>query len=189
MLAINSISRMLATTLLACIFPFNSAIAQLSSCNDVFVVDLIAGQHRNVGDISVCNDSNNLYVQYATVDGWTMTETHLAVDIQLDLIPQTRSGNPKVGRFPYQRTYIPGMEEDTFVINLAAAGFKEGDKLIIAAHAVVQLKDDQDNLIQQETGWGEGEDFPGRSWATYISYTLRPADPNDGDDSGGAKGI
>jgi hypothetical protein len=27
--------------------------------------------------------------------------------------------------------------------------------------------------IQEETGWGDGEDFPGKNWATYFTYTVQ----------------
>jgi hypothetical protein len=169
----NLFSRVLAAILLACIFPLHSAIAQVGACTDALVVDLIAGQHTDAGDVTVCNDSNNLYVHYATVEGWTMTETHLAVEKGLDLIPQTHGGNPKVGHFTYQRTYIPGVQEDTFVI----PGFKDGEALVIAAHAVTQLTDASGNLIEQEAGWGDGASFPGQSWATYIYYTVPASNP------------
>jgi hypothetical protein len=180
----NLFSRVLAAIFLACIFPLHSAIAQVGACTDALVVDLIAGQHTDAGDVTVCNDSNNLYVHYATVEGWTMTETHLAVEKGLDLIPQTHGGNPKIGHFTYRRTYIPSVQEDTFVISLAEAGFKDGDNLVIAAHAVTQLTDTMGNLIEQETGWGDGASFPGQSWATYISYTVtvsasNPPNPPD----------
>jgi hypothetical protein len=31
--------------------------------------------------------------------------------------------------------------------------------------------------VQQETGWGEGEDFPGKNWAMYIEYDIQDHDP------------
>ena len=43
-------------------------------------VDLIAGQHMDVGEIQVTNDDGWLYVTYLVdVEGWCLTETHLHV--------------------------------------------------------------------------------------------------------------
>jgi len=78
--------------------------------------------HRTeVGGVRVWNDGDNLYVDYYT---WVlgMDETHLAVAIEpsvdvngdgeiniLDAdIPQTKSGNPKVGKFPYKYEGLGG---------------------------------------------------------------------------------
>lgn len=65
--------------------------------NMVLAVDLIVGQNIDVGDVSVWDDGNKLYVNYQTDDEWCLLETHLAVDE----IPQTKSGGVKVGKFEY----------------------------------------------------------------------------------------
>src|SRR5512132_1874856 len=72
--------------------------------DDPLVVDLIAGQHTDVGDIKVWDDGTTLYVQYETVDPWCMTETHLAVASSLSDIPQA-NGNPIPGQFPYKKSF------------------------------------------------------------------------------------
>ena len=166
------------------------AIGEVSSCSEISQVDLMAGQYTHVGNVAVCNDADNLYIQVTTMNGWAMTETHLAVEKQLDLIPQNGGGNPKIGLFDYQRTYIPSIQEETYRINLSEAGIVEGDEIYIAVHAVVQLTDEFGNLLQQETAWGDGEEFAGRSWATYFTYTLQsvPTDDSGEGDSGEGDG-
>ena len=159
------------------------AIGQVNTCSDSTQVDLVAGQHTDAGDIVVCNDSDNIYIQFTTMNGWAMTETHLAVEKELDHIPQNRGKNPQIGHFVYQRTYIPGIQEETYTVSLSEVGFVEGHEIVIAAHAVVQLTDEFGNLIQQETAWGKGEGFAGRSWATYFTYTL--SEPTDDGGDGG----
>ncbi|MEO6540160.1 MAG: hypothetical protein ABIN74_04175, partial [Ferruginibacter sp.] len=42
-------------------------------------VTLVAGQTMNAGSITVTNDADNIYVTYATTNGWKLTETHLYV--------------------------------------------------------------------------------------------------------------
>ncbi|MEN8131093.1 MAG: hypothetical protein ABFS45_13040 [Pseudomonadota bacterium] len=170
------------------IVPTQFAFAQVLPCENPVLADLVAGQHTDSGDVSVCNEADTLYVQYATVDGWLMTETHLVVEQHPESIPQMGSGNPKIGHFTYQRTYTPGTNEDTYEIDLSGLGLVEGDEIVIAAHAVVQLADEEGNLIQQETAWGDGEDFAGRNWATYITYTLQSGTPNGGGDGGDGGG-
>ena len=98
------------------------------------VVDLIAGQHMDAGDVTVWNDGSFLYVQYSTAGGWALVETHLAVATSLSSIPQTRRGNPKVGHFSYRmmHSYV---DEYTYVIGLG--DWSVGTEIYIAAHAVV----------------------------------------------------
>ena len=138
--------------------------------------DFYAGQTIDVGDIGVGNDATNLYIHIAIAPSWQITESHVAVAMDLSGIPQTKSGNPKVGKFPYK-----GLE--TFTIELSEIGAEAGDTLIIAVHSVV--KGIGENCGQQETAWGTycrignpdnnpptAGDFPGNNWATYLIYIV-----------------
>jgi len=98
------------------------------------VADLLAGQDINVGTVKVWNDEDYLYAKYETIDGWEMTETHLAVATSLDGIPQAK-GNPIPGKFPYSTIHDPAVTELTYTIPLAGLGTSP----YIAAHAKVQL--------------------------------------------------
>lgn len=73
---------------------------------DPVVVDLMADQNMDVGDVTITNDATNLYVAFAIVDddpvaypNWRMVETHLGVAPSLAGIPQNKNGNPRVGAF------------------------------------------------------------------------------------------
>jgi len=92
-------------------------------------VDLIAGQNIDVGDVIVWLEAGNLYVKYVTVDGWAMTETHLAVAASWSGIPQ-KNGNPIPGRFPYSTIHDPPATEYTYTIPYTGP-------VSIAAHAEV----------------------------------------------------
>ena len=121
-------------------------------------------EHRmRVGIVSVWNDGDNLYVTYITWVG--MHETHLAVVEAFEDIPQTKSGNPKVGRFPYKHEGLGGATTDPYVIPLE---WDVGTELVIAAHAA---------LCNGETAWADcgGPDayFPGGNWATFFYYTVQ----------------
>lgn len=131
-------------------------------CGDSLTVDLIAGQHTDVGSVIVTNDGNYLYVEFIAEDPWVITETHVSVSDSLDGIPQTKKGNPKIGNFGYN--------VDSFIdISMWPAG----TTLYIAAHAVVQMIGENNVPIQEETAWGEGLEFPGNSWAMYFTYTVQ----------------
>ena len=166
-----------------------------------FESTLYAGQEFEVGTVSVWDDGEYLHVIYNTTGDWVLTETHLAVATALDGIPQTKKGNPIPGKFPYQCCYdgsewvflikddgAPGaiccadgdtnatLTEVEYIIPLSEIGEGEdycGELLFIAAHAVVQ-KRIGDEIIQEETAWGDkGLDFPGKNWATYFEYTIQ----------------
>jgi hypothetical protein len=93
----------------------------------VQVTTLFAGQHIDVGTLSVWNDANTLYVQYDTV-GWTMSETHLYVDSEP---PDTSAP----GQFPYKHEGLGDVNTDLYEIPLN--GWVPGTVLYVAAHADV----------------------------------------------------
>jgi len=146
--------------MLASIFPTQVfAFSDLSKSETI--VDLIAGQHIDAGDIEVKNDSEKLYVKYIAAGDWCLEETHLQVASSLDDIPQA-NGNPIPGLFDYQDSH--GCKSDyTYTIPLTEFSCD----LYIAAHAVVKNKKGS-----TETAWGSGIDFPGNNWATYFMYTV-----------------
>jgi hypothetical protein len=137
--------------------------------SNAFTTNIIAGQNIDVGDIFVWNNNDNLYVQYMTTNNWWLNETHLHVATSLSGIPQTLSGNPKVGNFDYQTEHNPHVQSYTYTIPII---WNWQTELYIAAHCEVVLKDINGNIIQQETGWGQGYNFPGNSWAMYFNYTI-----------------
>ena len=110
--------------------------------DEPFVVDLIAGQNTDVGDITVWNDGDVLYVKYETTDGWYMVETHLAVETTMEEIPQTQpnkkgkgGGNPIPGHFEWKMEHSPAVQQYIYTINMG--DWNIGIELYIAAHAEV----------------------------------------------------
>lgn len=94
-------------------------------------VTLWAGQNIDVGTVTVLKDGNDLTVIYNTTGDWVLTETHLAVADLLEEIPQTKTGNPKPGKFPYSEEHDPAVTTYTYKVPLA-----DLDALLyIAAHA------------------------------------------------------
>lgn len=129
-------------------------------------VDLVAGQNIDVGTVTVWNDTTNLFVEYETTGGWFLSETHLAVETSYKEIPQNKAGNPIPGKFEYKTDHSPSIKTYTYVIPLE---WGVGDKLFIAAHAVVQHLDGS----QEETAWGKGDPFTEKNWAMYFNYIVQ----------------
>lgn len=155
-------------------------------------------QPIKAGTVTVSNDGTNLSVMYnLTLAPWLLGETHVAVGIMdaddnLVGIPMTGSGNPKVGKFPYSKEHDPittpitQYEEKIPLADLETAlqealddetfELLPGTEICVAAHAeivIVDLVDGVLGIVEDETGWGDGEPFPGNNWATYIKYTIQ----------------
>lgn len=111
----------------------NNQAAKGTSGLVIYETDLMAGQHYVAGSVTASVDKTNLIVTYITNDNWALNETHLFVGDK-DLVPLTKKGNPKIGKFPYKAEH-DGVNEFTYTIPLA--DLKGVKCLTIAAHAVV----------------------------------------------------
>ncbi|MHA2105238.1 MAG: hypothetical protein ACW981_17535 [Candidatus Hodarchaeales archaeon] len=131
--------------------------------------ELMAGQHIEVGLVKVTNDEDNIYVQYTTDGDWVITELHLHIADDLVGIPQTKSGNPKVGHFEFNFEFDTPVTEYDLTKAIDELGLADED-VAIAAHAVVY------NTVtgQEETAWADtlAEPFPGKNWAMFFWHEL-----------------
>src|SRR5690606_19273634 len=108
-------------------------------------VDLLAGQHTDVGEVTVERVGDNLVIKYIVVPGWCATEYHLDAGWkngsgQIKRIPTDGGGNPMIGRF--------GSSGDPDCVHLITVtvpldhvrgeGWTDGNPVVIAAHAVVE---------------------------------------------------
>ena len=132
-------------------------------------VTLFAGQTIDAGVVTVTSDANFVYVTYTTANGWYLTQTHLYVG-ECGSIPVTGSGNPQPGQFPY-KTMHNGITTYTYTVPVSVLG-TDGCGCI-AAHAVVVKLNETGQVIQTETGWGNGLRInPTGNWATRFEYCL-----------------
>jgi len=145
--------------------------AQASQC-----VTLFAGQTINAGSVCVSVSGQDLVVNYATTGGWELVQTHLWVGDDLLSMPQTKTGNPQIGNFPYKSGDITGATSYTFNIPLASlsdAADLCGHTFDLAAHAALRKPAGTDGGYETQTGWGAGTQINSRgSWATYFTYTV-----------------
>ena len=154
---------------------------QDGACGGKVVVPLIAARSIEVGNVTIWNDAENLYVRYETSGSWTLTETHLHVNEREaddtvpgnDDIPQTRSGNPIIGLFYKQDTHPAAQQEFLYHFDLVQESWDFGKELYVAAQADVQLLDDSGDAIRGEGAWAAGYAFSGRNWATYFTYEIQ----------------
>jgi len=111
--------------------------------DDPLVVDLLAGQTEDIGDVLVWNDADTLYVKFV-YEGpeCGFLEVHLQVDegSWAEGI-LTKKGNPIPGQF--EASYKPGFcfADHTFTFDLSGEGFEIGETLKIAAHAALGLEE------------------------------------------------
>jgi hypothetical protein len=156
-------------------------------CGEVHVATFFAGQSIDVGTVTVYNDQDMLYMEIQTTGRWVLTETHVAVAPTLDGIPQTGSGNPKVGQFLLSAIHNPPITNFVHRISLTEYGYVPGQTLFIAVHAKVSRLDAGGHVVQRETAWADGLDFPGANWATYLNYVVQTCDDGGEGEHGGGE--
>lgn len=154
-------------------------------------VTLIAGQHIDVGTVCVeiehgvdtsahcgAGSSGAVKVTYHTTGGWVLHEAHLAAGDEMDDIPTNNPGHPQPGQFPYHAESLGGQTSYSFHVPLCEFGMDDSDEdcehvtAHFAAHAVV--KKYHDGGCQEETAWGEGEEFATNGgWAMHFEHELK----------------
>ena len=148
------------------------------SCDDPVQVAIKAGQHIDVGNLSISNSETKLFVTYdLSGTDWWLTETHLFAG-NLDDAPFTNSGNPQIGKFPYHGP-DEVTQEYTYIVSLDSIG----EPISIIAHAVVVKKQDG-QITATETAFGEGDtEFTGNRWGWIIDYETQICDDDDQENS------
>ncbi|MFN8243256.1 MAG: hypothetical protein U0X40_04295 [Ferruginibacter sp.] len=133
---------------------------------DPTTVTLIAGQTLDAGTVSVSNDASNIYVTYSTANGYLLTQTHLFVG-DCAAVPVNGQGNPQPGHFPYSSTHN---YSTTYTYQVPMASF--GSCGCIAAHAVVVKLNGSGQVIETQTGWGNGIRINpnGGNWGMKFDY-------------------
>ncbi len=124
-------------------------------------VDLIAGQNYDSGNVEVVIDGENLLITYTMEGDWVLNASHLFVG-DCSERPANKSGNPRIGHFPYSATHSQGTTSYTYSIPLATLP----NCLCIAAHAEVN------GPTGSETAWADGLPYGGNSWAMYFEFCL-----------------
>jgi hypothetical protein len=163
-------------------------------------VNLLVDQTAQFGTVTISfSGGNTIHVTYTIdaahiADNWFLTEVHVDGPTLAD-IPVTGSGNPKVGKFTYSYELTPPTSNPdgtitggltTYTVAIPFAYQDTQDFAVqIAAHAAllqctwrppVDLTPGYWTYLD-ETGWGQGTQFPGSNWAMYITYTYDYIEP------------
>jgi hypothetical protein len=141
-------------------------------------VTLLAGQSTPAGSVCSSVEGENLKVTYETTNGWLLYGAHLWAGPDLAGVPQTNSGNPKIGNFPYNAGSLAGVSSYSFLVPLSRFGLSSSMTscapvtAYVVAHAVVK-RTLPDGTVQSETAYGEGPRLVQRgNWATWFSLVL-----------------
>ena len=154
---------------------------------------LIAGNdHREVGEISVQIENEDLIVEVETKENLKMSKTDLAVVDKFELIQTTPSNKPVPGQFPFSKEFE--QLESSFKYSIPMDGEYpekdlegekydwDGEELYIALHAdIFEKEDGSSNLVNWEAAdncnWEKGEEEDGE-WDGYWYY-CQPVLPGD----------
>lgn len=140
-----------------------------TSSEHCHTVNLIAGQHHEIGTITIDVEGDILTLTYTTDGDWVLNATHLHItNCEENGFPLTGANNPKIGHFEYASEHEDGTTQVTYTVNI---GEITGE-LCFAAHAEVDGP-------SEETAWAEGEDFGGNSWAMYFETDLTECDDDE----------
>ncbi len=157
----NQIKPLLMRTLALLTMAAGLLLSQRASAQILLsTTPLMAGQHYVAGTVLVYADADNVYVKYSLNEGWKLKETHLAVEADFASIPQTGSGNVRIGRFDYGESFSGNTQVAIYSIPRSELGTLN---LYIATHAVVE-----GGGVGRQTAWSGPNAFAGKNWATYI---------------------
>ena len=152
-------------------------------CESGATVALEAGNRdHDAGFVTMATDGTTLLVQISTEDRWQLAESQVAVGSSLDDIPQRR-GKPIPRHFDNAVVHESGTVDYQFSIDLSSYEFELGDEIYVVAHSTVTRLNPRDRAAQRAEAWAAGEEFPGRSRASYVHFTL-----GDCTDDGGGSG-
>lgn len=158
---------------------FGGLYSEVTFCSPI-TVPICAGQHSNIGTITVKTGSDdNVYITYTLKGNWYLTELHLYAGDDAG-IPVNSSGNPIPGHFPYIETFLTPytIQEYTFIVPNQPSTFT------IAAHAsVAKISTGNGNIIilDLQTAWGDGcSGTPitnQGNWGTKFTYNKGNCEP------------
>ncbi|MCP4196309.1 MAG: hypothetical protein GY762_04085 [Proteobacteria bacterium] len=160
----------------------DGGVGEDDRCNQMETM-LVAGQHMDAGKVVISHDEMYLYVKIMCANGWSVHGSHVAVAESMEELPQTKSGNPPPGQFPFKHGCLTDDCAQIYQIPLENLGWTtDGEctdrEIVVAVHAEVSKSCDGERT-QSETAWGKGPGFPGKNWAMYIEYDLDCCEPVD----------
>lgn len=141
---------------------------------------MIAQNITGFGNVLIWNDETHLHVKYIAIGPNGFHEISLQVACSYADIPQTGSGNPKIGHFDYKYKFPFTENPDgswslphEWQIDIPLSEISCSGPLYIAAHSVFCCLTGK----YCDTAWGMQDPyyqtFTGRRWGYYIIYELQ----------------
>jgi hypothetical protein len=165
------------------------------ACGTPSTHKLMAGQNIPVGEVTVFNDGDVMYVTVSIEKGegfdqgdWFIRKIHgYFGQVESDFVTKGKKGmrNPAPGQFPINETITLdyGNANQEFTYELEISDFlRDLGEFDVAIHAeVVKVTDiDYNNntatIVKQESAWAGDQLFNPSgtgNWATFISYTVQ----------------
>ncbi|WP_027710397.1 hypothetical protein [Zooshikella ganghwensis] len=137
---------------------------------------LFANKNETIGTVCFNVDSSGILsaLYSLTVSDTTIKEVHLHIGSNMEEIPQTRAGNPKVGNFEYSYDGLNTTEQLVPLTETVTCGVEpEEFTYYVAAHASIEYLDSLGEVVDTPTAWADGLRFNSRgNWATYFDFTV-----------------
>ncbi len=169
-----------------------------TACGTPETHKLMAGQHIPVGEVTVFNEGDVMYVTVSIEKGegfdngdWFITKIHgFFGQVETDFATKGKKGmrNPAPGQFPISETIVLdyGNANQEFTYELAISDFlRDLGEFDVAIHAeVVRVENIREeggvmvaDIKQKEGAWAGNKLFNPSgtgNWATYMSYSIQP---------------
>ncbi len=137
--------------------------------------DLLAGKTEFAGLAYLRVETGNLVLAFHAEEEWELMTIQLWAGTDKAAMPQTKKGNPKVGKFPYKIRDLNGADMCEVWVPLDTIGVTElvdDTTCFIAAHAVMR-KELKNGRYEYQGAWGDGERMvPRGNWATLSATVL-----------------
>jgi hypothetical protein len=145
---------------------------------------LVASDTSTVGQVSIFNSTDGLFITATPAADWNLTETRLALSTNVSLLPKTKRGGPDLDRFLLRKRKTDASGEITYGLPLLVA---PGTTIYIALFARLNQTPTGSQGASREnadcdpndttTAWAQGTPFAGDPSAMYVAYTVRAAPP------------
>jgi len=115
------------------------------------VFTIWAGPNYNVGNVTVWNTPETLYLKYDMSGSWWLEKTRAHVALKLKDIPQ-KNRVPQTTKFEFKNVWQPRVKTCTYAIPVRT-GWDVDVNLYIATYSVVVKVNSRGNVTQREDGW------------------------------------
>ncbi|UCD37038.1 MAG: carboxypeptidase regulatory-like domain-containing protein [Fidelibacterota bacterium] len=154
------------------------ALAKADSLCEPVIEQFRAGQHIDIGNVSIWDDSTSLYIQFNAEDGWELQHTHVNVSADSIVVDgvtyEPADGRPAPGKYTTQTHHDPRVTTYTYTFLLADY---PGSSIYILTHAEAISPNEGG-----ETAYGGDLENTGNGWWYYSAYFAGDGCGDDGGD-------